>query len=855
MLAYPLNLNNLTKDLSTYDIPVQYLKSKFDIDLIVDYLPTQQVTDYAGFLGTLLKLNSTEYDIFQIDNIWPGEFGQYFLDVAPYIPEEMKAMHTPGIYKAGMMQGKQVALPLFADYGVLYYRTDLLAKYGYSGPPQTIDEMEEMMSKIVPAEQKFNPSFFGFVGQFLGYEGLTCDLMEWFSANGGGTVVDPYNLTVTVANPNVEEILTRLKSWLSPEKSYSPLASLVYDEGLCEKMSLKVAKFPKIFSNALFVRNWATMYQGTINPNNNFPRNASGDYQFGISRIPGKTRNMSGAALGGFQIAGNKLTKNINATIEAMKALMDPEFQMSRAVVTGVWPTISKLYKDPRLCNYIKFCDVILNLEVVSRPSGATAPYYLAASQELYLGVNKMLRGDVPIPEGLQLLKTSIEKAIKRWVDPTLNLGPPVYVEFNSAAGIIFMSLAGIMAVASIPMFLVIFAYRTHRVLSAASPLFLLIMVGGTFIGHAAVFAYTGIPTNLKCAIQPWLVVCGYSFTMAALISRTWRIFQIFRNTYSMVQISNNELLKTCVYLNVFNIFLLALWTFFNPPVPAIVTLKDSSFWTCQSRNSNTGWTLMGILFVYNAALLAAAIFLTAKTRRVSGPFNESKFVGYAVYTIVLVDVILIPLSNIDAMGATFQYVFRCLAIELSAIAITANMFLPKLITLFGLSELDEHYNVSKSLIKSESFGLKSSLPPSIDHSNKPLSVRKSLIPGGHQGKDGSSVNIVDGHVCARWATSKWALSLASWKSVKIGVVASMKVMFLYMPLGEDAHVNHKEDLGLAVELKDVIMEDFSAYGEEYIFDCIINGVYYQFQVGSSEARQFWVDQLASMVPTLRSLT
>ncbi|KAJ3192565.1 hypothetical protein HDU67_005424, partial [Dinochytrium kinnereticum] len=107
MLTYPILLKNATIELESYSTAVQSLKRDFDIDLIIDFLPTNQVTEYAGLLGTMLKVNSSEYDIYQIDVVWPGEFGDKFLDLAPYIPESLKAIHNQEIYNANNIQGKQ----------------------------------------------------------------------------------------------------------------------------------------------------------------------------------------------------------------------------------------------------------------------------------------------------------------------------------------------------------------------------------------------------------------------------------------------------------------------------------------------------------------------------------------------------------------------------------------------------------------------------------------------------------------------------------------------------------------------------------------------------------------------------
>ena len=100
-------------------------------------------------------------------------------------------------------------MPWFGDYGILYYRTDLLRKYGYSGPPKTWAALFQMAKKIQDGERGSNPNFSGFVFQGNAYEGLTCNALEWIASAGGGHIID--NGKVTINNAKARTILDTMR--------------------------------------------------------------------------------------------------------------------------------------------------------------------------------------------------------------------------------------------------------------------------------------------------------------------------------------------------------------------------------------------------------------------------------------------------------------------------------------------------------------------------------------------------------------------------------------------------------------------------------------------------------------------
>ena len=124
----------------------------------------------------------------------------------------MHGLTPPGIIRNNTINGKLVAMPWFGDFGILYYRTDLLRKYGYSSPPKTWAQLGVMAKKIQDGEQASNPNFYGFVYQGNAYEGLTCDGLEWLASSGGGNFID--NGKASINNPRAVAILNLQRSWV-----------------------------------------------------------------------------------------------------------------------------------------------------------------------------------------------------------------------------------------------------------------------------------------------------------------------------------------------------------------------------------------------------------------------------------------------------------------------------------------------------------------------------------------------------------------------------------------------------------------------------------------------------------------
>ena len=131
-------------------------------------------TDRIGLYLQSFQAQSSDIDVMQIDVIWPGDLAENLIDFNEYGGAEAVADDFPAIVQNNTVDGRLVGLPWFTDGGLLYFRTDLLEKYGYTAPPATWTELEEMAAKIQEGERAAgNQDFWCYVWQGAPYEGLT----------------------------------------------------------------------------------------------------------------------------------------------------------------------------------------------------------------------------------------------------------------------------------------------------------------------------------------------------------------------------------------------------------------------------------------------------------------------------------------------------------------------------------------------------------------------------------------------------------------------------------------------------------------------------------------------------------
>jgi multiple sugar transport system substrate-binding protein len=344
-----------------------------DIHVIREVGPHSS-TAFHDLLTQKLKNRSPDVDVFFMDVIWPPEFASagWALSLAEFFPppEQEKFLSSPIL--ANSYKGNIYGVPLFIDSGMLYYRQDLLKRYGFN-PPETWQEMLEQAKKIVLEERK-DRTIYGFSGQFKQYEGLVCDMMEYILSNGGRILNPQTGKSEIAEKPAIDAVKFVRDNIIGV---IAPKGALTYQEP--ESLSLFIQ------GKAVFHRNWPYAWEISNNPQRS---KIAG--KVGIAKMPHFPGGASFATLGGWQLGISRYSKNKEAAWTFIRFLTSKKIQKHLALKAGLAPTRTVLYEDEEIIQaYPQFSDM-KDVFLTAWPRPRT-PLYPAVSNALQYYFHKVI--------------------------------------------------------------------------------------------------------------------------------------------------------------------------------------------------------------------------------------------------------------------------------------------------------------------------------------------------------------------------------------------------------------------------------------------------------------------------------
>jgi ABC-type glycerol-3-phosphate transport system substrate-binding protein len=335
-----------------------------------------------GWIRDTLSTGDRSIDILLLDATWPAEFaadgGLVALDerLAP-LGFEMSD-YLPATLQANRLDGQLVALPWTADGGLLYYRQDLLDRYGQD-VPATWEELQRIALDIKEGESL--P--YGFVWSGVAAENLTCSTLEHIWSQGGSLLDWAGNATFD--NPQTRAGLQQMNglalSGASPtdiSKWDDAAAFVAFQDG-----------------EAVFLRDWFTVWpylDGEDSP-------VAG--QVGIATLPA-------SCLGGQSLALSAHSQHPQEALRFMAFLAGTPQQVHMASEGDQPPAAAAAYEDAELLASRPWVAILGTAFSSARPRPSLADYP-RVSEVVRTQVNRMLAGEqdvettaVNIQEGLE---------------------------------------------------------------------------------------------------------------------------------------------------------------------------------------------------------------------------------------------------------------------------------------------------------------------------------------------------------------------------------------------------------------------------------------------------------------------
>jgi multiple sugar transport system substrate-binding protein len=348
---------------------------------------SSQTDQYYTTIQRAMKAGSAVPDVFAGDVIWPAQLaGQnLLLPVDKYFSASMQKQYIPGTIQDVTYNGHIYGAPWFTDFGLIYYRKDLLAKYHMS-PPTTWEQMQQEAKTLV---QK-GAAKEGFVFQGSQYEGLVCDALEYINGAGGRI----YGPQAASTKAQAAKGLATMRSMIT--SGASPNAVTTY-------LELNTAN-DFTAGLAAFARNWPYMWANA---------QAKGSKVIGKVGVlpmlhePGQSTGYS--TLGGWWLGINKNTKYPDQAWTFINYLISSAQQQYWAIHGGHAVALISADDSPSVVAanpWLK--SVASHLNILPRP---TSPVYNDISQRMAQDFHSVLTGSMQPSAAVSDIESFIQQA------------------------------------------------------------------------------------------------------------------------------------------------------------------------------------------------------------------------------------------------------------------------------------------------------------------------------------------------------------------------------------------------------------------------------------------------------------
>ena len=296
------------------------------------------------------RSKSDRIDVFAVDQIWVPRFAKMGINLEKYISPEQIGEVLPQALKSCSYHDSLVALPLYIDISVMYYRNDLLKKYyNYDDITKKLNN-SITWNDFIKLYQENNSSNPFYTFQADSYEGLICIFTEMIAGQNSGFVEgEKINLNTPAAKKSLQLLVDLVHKYkLTPSVVTRFKENQSYDYFLA--------------NNGVFLRGWP----GFQDNYNDYPEFK--DVLNEIRMVPNPHFNgfKPVSVYGGWNLMISKFSTKVPEAVRFLKFVESEEAQKIMFEDGGYLPVNEKIYSDSSYLEthpLLKYCRTLLKQE------------------------------------------------------------------------------------------------------------------------------------------------------------------------------------------------------------------------------------------------------------------------------------------------------------------------------------------------------------------------------------------------------------------------------------------------------------------------------------------------------------
>ena len=275
---------------------------------------------------------------------------------------------------------------------------------------------------------------------------------------------------------------------------------------------------------------------------------------------------------------------------------------------------------------------------------------------------------------------------------------PEEFIRWDSVTSAILVSLSLCGVLVTSFMFGVYFKYRKSPIVKAASRYPSLLLLVSIAIMFALPLLYIGRPSIVLCHIQP--IAFGLLMTLAGslVLTKTFRLIQIFNNVVANLRDKPLVTVKTqfvmVILMLVLEVILIAV--FLDRKPIQVNTVVGGA--TVPIDCGESAKDLHTAVVLYNWLLALICAVMAFRARSLPANFSEARLISFAMFTFSVVWLSFLIVFSGSIISQFSVYI--CICILATALDLVVCMFAPKIFVILFKPELNEMHVVRADIYR-----------------------------------------------------------------------------------------------------------------------------------------------------------